>query len=740
MTVLTREDFENTGYSSLEQVLDDLPQNFSSLSTDNQYGIGRSSTISHQNPGRATAIDLRGLGPQSTLTLVNGTRRAGSVNGRVVDVSAIPLAALERVEIVTGGKSSIYGSDAVAGVVNLITRRAFDGLESQAQYSGTEHGGEHLQLSQIGGMQGDRGGVMLAYDYSKAWSLDLVDTGLVISPAPGGAIPLRRDIEPDLERHSALLSGVFRLASNTELYWDAGYSRSDTQYFYLVNRWPGATQDSFNFSDYEAESVDVLAGIKAGLGAGWSVDASAGYSAVDTREQRDFFSDLGFITIGPLVFNSENDARLSAVSAVFDGPLPSIGHVTPRMAIGAQTREDRLTAEDSLFFLPVEQDRTVNSAFAELFVPLITDGGVGARSLSFSLAARYDDYSDVGDTTNPQVGLIWSPVEGLNIRSAYSTSFRAPAFVEFGQVNVADVSFLADPALGGADAPVLTQYLARPDLKPEEAETWTVALDLSPVAAPWLQTTIAYFVIDYTDRIGVPAFGADLDLALENEDFFPGLVDRSPDAAETQAIVDNAFGGVFDSFGNFYPAGTDLLAAFPGLIVFDNRDANIATEKVRGIDFAVRTSHEVALGKLSAGLNATHTLEHSRSVTAQSPAFSLLNDVGLPVDTRLRADLGFERGPLSGFVHVNHVDGYRNSLSTTQPRMSSWTTVDLTLGYGGGSGFMNGLRVTLSADDLFDEAPPRLLGNDHGVAYDGANASALGRQLSLRVVKRWGGK
>jgi outer membrane receptor protein involved in Fe transport len=177
---VTREDLDKTGYSSIEGLLDDLPQNFAAISFDGAQALESASRVAQRNGvDRASGIDLRGLGAESTLTLVNGTRRAGSIDGRVVDVSVIPLSAIERVEIVTGGRSAIYGSDAVAGVVNLVTRRSFEGAETQVVYGSPTGfgGGEKLQLSQIAGTSGARGSIVAAYDYQRDEPLDLVDTG-----------------------------------------------------------------------------------------------------------------------------------------------------------------------------------------------------------------------------------------------------------------------------------------------------------------------------------------------------------------------------------------------------------------------------------------------------------------------------------------------------------------------------------------------------------------------------------
>ena len=102
--------------------------------------IGAGSTLIGNNDDNANAglssPDLRSLGDTRTLTLVNGKRHvAGSPFSNAVDTGTIPTAMIERIEIITGGASAIYGSDAVAGVINIILRDDYEGFE--ARYSTT---------------------------------------------------------------------------------------------------------------------------------------------------------------------------------------------------------------------------------------------------------------------------------------------------------------------------------------------------------------------------------------------------------------------------------------------------------------------------------------------------------------------------------------------------------------------------------------------------------------------------
>jgi iron complex outermembrane receptor protein len=132
--ILKREDIARTGATSTEELVKQL----SSLSSAGSSTTA--STSSGFGGGSIATVSLRGLGSGRTLVLVNGRRvsvyggGSGGAAGSSVDVNAIPLAALERVEVLKDGASAIYGSDAIAGVVNFILRKDFTGVEVTANY------------------------------------------------------------------------------------------------------------------------------------------------------------------------------------------------------------------------------------------------------------------------------------------------------------------------------------------------------------------------------------------------------------------------------------------------------------------------------------------------------------------------------------------------------------------------------------------------------------------------------
>ncbi len=135
-----RQDIELTGATTTMEVLQLQPQIFNLGITDTQRnGAGGAANITY-----GSSINLRGLSPFATLTLVDGHRAvAGGTVGAAVDPNSIPTVMLERVDIVADGASATYGSDAIAGVVNLVLRRNFEGVEASARAGFGDHYDEH---------------------------------------------------------------------------------------------------------------------------------------------------------------------------------------------------------------------------------------------------------------------------------------------------------------------------------------------------------------------------------------------------------------------------------------------------------------------------------------------------------------------------------------------------------------------------------------------------------------------
>jgi outer membrane receptor protein involved in Fe transport len=271
ISTIDRDAIAYTGLPSLEETLNQMPQVIPDF--------GRSSN----NPGDGTArINLRGMGSGRTLVLLNGRRVAPSGVGSAIDVNTLPQALMDRVEIITGGATTVYGSDAVAGVVNFITRDDFSGLSIDAGTSVTAENDANtydLNLAFGQNFANGRGNITAYAGYqdreslfagereltSVTWANDnsngtLFQAGSTTTPAGAIGFPRvdfgngptrttfdpngipREFIEPDdrynfapinylqtpLTRYTGGIMATFALQSGHEFYFESGYSRNDS--------------------------------------------------------------------------------------------------------------------------------------------------------------------------------------------------------------------------------------------------------------------------------------------------------------------------------------------------------------------------------------------------------------------------------------------------------------------------------------------------------------------------------
>jgi iron complex outermembrane receptor protein len=195
VSTISQELIQNSGTSNLGDVIAQLP----ALSFS---GTVRANGNSFGDIGGLNFPDLRDLGTSRTLTLVDGKRHvAGDAGDSAVDLNSIPPALVERVEVITGGASAIYGSDAVTGVINIITRHDFDGVEGQFQYATPTEGdyGQNWSANATFGQNfnNDRGNVTVSVMWDQNEAVEardissLANYGTIINSNPGDGIPDR---------------------------------------------------------------------------------------------------------------------------------------------------------------------------------------------------------------------------------------------------------------------------------------------------------------------------------------------------------------------------------------------------------------------------------------------------------------------------------------------------------------------------------------------------------------------
>lgn len=182
--VLGGVDLRESGFNELSETLTELPSIFTAVNPEN-------SQSSTQNSGIAT-VSLRNLGSNRTLILIDGRRTVGnSSTGNVVDLSTIPSGFIERVEVITGGASAVYGSDAVTGVVNLIMKDDFEGMELRGRLGTAQAGGEterSIEFTVGDRILDDRMHLMVSFSWDK-------ESAIFGSQRPDYLVPLEVDTD-----------------------------------------------------------------------------------------------------------------------------------------------------------------------------------------------------------------------------------------------------------------------------------------------------------------------------------------------------------------------------------------------------------------------------------------------------------------------------------------------------------------------------------------------------------------
>ena len=203
VVVIDREALDRRGAGTVAEVLLSLPQNYAGSATPVVQTMN--TDLGASNNVYATGVNLRGLGPASTLVLVNGRRLAGTGSrAEFADVSALPSGAVERVDVLLDGASALYGADAIAGVVNVIMRRSFDGQETRLRVSAAQGGAEDITASHLAGLSWPSGAAYLSYEYQSGNALSAADRPYT---ADGDLRPFGGGLPPEGDPVSMLVHG-----------------------------------------------------------------------------------------------------------------------------------------------------------------------------------------------------------------------------------------------------------------------------------------------------------------------------------------------------------------------------------------------------------------------------------------------------------------------------------------------------------------------------------------------------
>lgn len=716
---IERSSMIEAGQSTLAQVVRDLPQNFGG-GTNPGIGVG----VPEENGtsfGGGSSINLRGLGPDATLTLLNGHRLAYNINRQSIDISGIPLAAIERLEVVADGSSALYGSDAVAGVANVIIRRTYEGLSTTARLAASTDGGNgQQQYSAVAGKTWSSGSILAAYDFGRDEPI-LGRQRSYSADRPG----LR--LFPLLRRHSGLVSGHQELTDSIGIDLDALFNSRFTTRSYATTtdpdfRFAGASSFSKN------RSFVVAPTLRWSTPDGYDISLNGTYG-----KDRTVYGSENFRN-GATASRSRGCYCNSAQSAEIDasGPLFQVPGGSAKLALGAGFRSNDLAAYRTIG--AVQDIRATQNSyygFAELSLPLVSGGNAMPMlaKLNLSGALRYERYSRLGHVVTPKIGVVYSPVSGFDLKGSWGKSFKAPTLYQL--YNATGASIYPAEVFGGdqtqADAVGILLTGGNTDLRPERASTYTISAAVRPGGVPALSFEISYFNIDYRQRIVAPIVF--ITEALSNP-IYKDLVTLAPTAAQLQQALTGAI--VFDytgSAGN--PSNVSAL--------INDTYVNAARQRVDGIDLAATyMMGSRPNGLLSLTGSASYIRSHQR-LSALQPETRLAGTLFNPPHLRVRAGATWSRERFGLTAYVNRIGSVSDVRVEPSSHVRSMTTLDLNATYStAGGGIAGGLDLAVTIQNAFNAEPGLIAATRlYESPYDSTNYSPAGRVVGLSIGKHW---
>ena len=481
---------------------------------------------------------LRGLSPNNTLVLVNGKRRHGTANlavlagafqgGAAADLNFIPVAAIERVEVLQDGAAAQYGTDAIAGVINIILKSNYRGGSANVSGGGYMDGGGHTGdgMANIGLTPFTDAWLSLTaetkyHGFSERGGIDprVVDPATMAAMpslvnAPG--YPYLNKIQGDAQYRQHIFAANFGvdLGGDTELYSFATYGKKEARAFEnyrMPNRLPTIYPLGFSPQEtFDEEDYAFTFGIKGKVFGNWNWDLSSAYGkdvaklGVANSANVSLFADTGAT---PLSFKAGEFQASQWTNNLDLRREFDAGMATPlTLALGLEHRRDTyaIVAGDAAsrykegaqsfpgFSLTDagKHSRNNKAVYANIAVQPVTGWTV-------DIAGRFEDFSDFG---NAKVGKLTSRYDftpDVAVRATYSNGFRAPTLAEsfYSATNVSPRSAFVQLAPNSPGA----RLVGIDGLKPEASTNISAGLVLNPVAG--MSVTLDAYQITIRDRI-----------------------------------------------------------------------------------------------------------------------------------------------------------------------------------------------------------------------------------------------
>jgi iron complex outermembrane receptor protein len=706
------------GFSNVGDVVRSIPQNFSGGQNPGVSGAtgAFAGGLQNQDITGASSINLRGLGPDATLTLLNGTRLPYDGFSQATDVSVVPVAAIERIEILLDGASAIYGSDAVGGVANIILKRDYNGAEISARFGGATDGGySQTQVTGVAGAKWGTGGFLVTGDISKSTAIDAQQRSYL------RYLPEPNTIYPRLEQKGALLSAHQYLAPNVETMLDAFYTRRNS--FSAFNQ-----IDFIGEQPVETTVYGIVPSVRVTLPGDWSLKLQGFYGSDNSESVSRYLdpvSKVSFFEVEGCLCNKSHAVELGA-----EGRLFSLPGGDANIALGAGYRYASFKDIDrATNTITTQGSRHNYFAYGEITLPIFSPRNSipALYSLTFNGAARYEHYSDFGDVVTPKVGVTWGVTPDFDIIASWGRSFKAPTLLQQFQSSTTYL-FSASGLLGAPAGSTLLQTSGgNPNLGPERATTFATGVIAHPRFAPKLRLSVNYFHVDYNDRVVAP-LPSSFVTAL-TDPAYANFIVRNPSPTLQQAAI-----SVGDRFTNF--TGRAYNPATVVAILY-NQNVNASRQKVDGVDLSALYTIDLPGSSVTAGGNVTWLKSH-RQLTSLAPYVPTAGVKFFPAGFRGRGQLSWSDSRLTISSFLNYVDGIRDSSLASSSKGRSMSTIDLTIDYQAKLSLLGEIGFNISAINLFDVKPPRTTpATAYYVNYDATNYSAIGRVINVTLTKRF---
>lgn len=726
---VTRDNIEQRGFANLGDFVRSLPQNFGGGQNPGVFSGGGQGGSTNLNS--SSNLNLRGLGPDATLTLLNGHRVAYDGVTQGVDIAAIPVAAIEKLEIVPDGSSALYGSDAVGGVANVILRKRFDGLTTSARVgTTTDGGGTQQQYSAVTGRTWQNGGILAIADYQHSTAI-FAHQRPFVTGLNGSAT-----LVPGQKQFSGIVSGYKRLSGGVRLDFDGQYSHRSSSitlpYSSTLNaRTSGSVVDS------EVETFSLNPSVSFHLPKGWELTVNGGYGESTTNAP-------GYVYQGG-VLTTRRQVRyqntITDLETFAEGPLARLPGGHARLVIGGGYRETGLSANSSqtaasttTSIFDFDRRHSVSFAFSEISLPWVGPENPQPFISEFrtTAAVRYENYHTVGDFLAPRLGAVYAPLAGVALKFNWGKSFKAPTlYSQYRgyQATLLPASFFG-PSLAPAGSTIVYTGGANSNLKPEKSENWTITISLAPQSIPKFKLEASYYHINYENRIGTPItslFGA-----LTNP-LYSHLVSINPSAGQVNALSQAALFGL----ENFTGAPYEPESVYA---IVQNVAQNTARQVISGVDLA--SNYNIAISdqdSLVLSASATY-IKSRRQLLAGTPFANAAGTVFNPPHWRTQGGASWEHDQLTISGFANYLGGTLDNRQTPYVDVGSFLSVDFTAQWRSPlpSGPLHGLEMIASLSNAFNRRPaPTRTTSSSDPSFDTTNYPANGRTVSIMLRKAW---